>query len=200
MNISNLMLVSLSLAIALVSACGGREDDAAVPPSAGYSAPGAAHPLAHLSPKERKALALYVESQGANSDGNRKTAPKAPAAKAVPRRVSDVTRVASPDGAPIDLPNTFPSYLPILPGAEPTRHVSSPSLGTLTEFSTDQTVDEARRFYSNELGKSGWILISDLEKNGLSWIVAEMDGRELSVAITNEDGRTKITTMENQIP
>ena len=203
MNVFTRMLVSLSLAILLASACGGREEDAAAPKAprtAGNAVPDADKPLAHLSPKEIDALARYVDSYVATTGDNRKAVPKTPAANAASRKVNDVTRVESSDGSTIDLPDTFASDLPIFPGAEPTRHVSGPTLGSLTEFETDQTVDEARRFYSDQLGKSGWMLISDLNEAGLSLIVAEKDGRDLSVAITEEGGRTKITTMENEIP
>jgi hypothetical protein len=44
------------------------------------------------------------------------------------------------------------------------------------------------------------MLMSDLAEEGMALIIAEKDGRDFSVAITNEAGGTKNTTMEMQIP
>jgi hypothetical protein len=200
------MLVLLSVAATLAAGCGGREEDAAASqaPAARTEAAG---PLAHLSPKELEALKNYRKAYVANSGGDRKAADstsaanaRPPAANARPPKVSNTTTIESADGSAIELPDTFASDLPIFPGSTPTRHVTSPTAGTLTEFDTDQTVDEARRFYSDELGQSGWMLMSDLAEEGMALIIAEKDGRDFSVAITNEAGGTKITTMEMQIP
>lgn len=95
------------------------------------------------------------------------------------------------EGASATVPETFPSELPIYPGAQPAQGKGAEIEGSpqsLTHFLTNDAYPEVHRYYASELAAKGWTLDSDNENEAAATIEASKDKCKAQILITPVEG------------
>lgn len=95
------------------------------------------------------------------------------------------------------VPKEWPTDVPAYEGASVTYSASaSPEegkTGMALILATDDAAADVKSFYEATLKSEGWTLTNTLEGGGSVIITAEKDGRQLSLVISEADGKTGIT-------
>jgi len=96
------------------------------------------------------------------------------------------------------IPENFPSDVPIYSGVEVITSSESGGNFTLTLKSSD-SVSKVSDFYKTNLANKGWTLGNPVDFSGSTAITATKNGRELNVVITpDNDGKTAIAIVINK--
>lgn len=95
------------------------------------------------------------------------------------------------------VPKEWPDDVPTYAGASVTYSASANQnegkSGMALILATDDSGAEVKTFYETKLKSEGWTLTNTLEGGGSVIITAEKDGRQLSLVISEADGKTGIT-------
>lgn len=95
------------------------------------------------------------------------------------------------------VPKEWPEDVPAYAGASVTYSASANQnegkSGMALILATDDTAADVKSFYETTLQSKGWTLTNTLEGGGSVIITAEKDGRQLSLVISEADGKTGIT-------
>lgn len=95
------------------------------------------------------------------------------------------------------VPKEWPKDVPTYAGASVTYSASANQnegkSGMALILATDDSSAEVKTFYETKLKAEGWTLTNTLQGGGSTIITAEKDGRQLSLVISEADGKTGIT-------
>ena len=95
------------------------------------------------------------------------------------------------------IPKEWPEDVPAYTGANITYSASANQnegeSGMALILATDDSRAEVQSFYETKLKSEGWTLTNTLQGGGSIIITAEKDGRQLSLVISEADGKTGIT-------
>lgn len=92
-----------------------------------------------------------------------------------------------PEGVSAAIPDTFPSEVPVYPGAQPAQGKGIETEGSpqsATQFLTNDAAGDVHKFYSTELQSKGWTLGTDTENEGMATIEASKDKCKVQILIT----------------
>jgi hypothetical protein len=88
------------------------------------------------------------------------------------------------------IPDSFPSDVPLYPGATVGASMTTPGLGVFATFETDDPVDAILAHYRGELAKGGWSVTDTAEGDGVD---GSKGNRSVQVrARKGDDNRTEI--------
>ncbi len=99
------------------------------------------------------------------------------------------------------LPDDFPPDIPIYPGAglSKVRSHFGVSGGLTAVFTTSDAPDKVASEYADFLAAEGWVTHRAPTGEG-EMIIADEEGRTVTVTAANRDGRTELTLMLMQSP
>jgi len=146
------------------------------------------------------AFALGSIAIACGSDEHAKTEPAAPAATTPAAPAPPAAPVApGPEAGAQDqggtvtdgvVPETFPSDVPLYPGAKPGPAMAMPGLGVFATFETSDKSDAVLTQYRGELSKAGWTVSNTPDGGGID---GTKDSRTLQVRVREtETGSTEI--------
>jgi len=96
------------------------------------------------------------------------------------------------------IPDNFPSDVPVYTGAEVITSSESGDNFTLALKSTD-TVSKVSDYYNGEVKSNGWTIANSSNIAGSTSITATKDGRQLNIVITKDtEGQTAIAIVINK--
>jgi len=184
-DLAGLVALLCAVLLAFSTGCGGAEDaqtDTAPVVTPAAPTDNAATPELPDDVDPEK-LKQYVDGLRANK-----------AAEAKKKRV-----LIENGGEPIELPEDFPEDLPQMPEADAVRYAASDAAGRMAVFSSDEDTEAARSFYVGKLAEEGWEILADSDLDGISLVSAVKDGRDVAVAIEDNEGAARVTIIEGKI-
>jgi hypothetical protein len=177
-----LMLLLVAAGIAIAIGCSSSED------SSEASAPASTQAEAVPTPTPNKSPA--PSGQVSMSDAERKRVGKVEGGLGV-------TRITPRQGSnTIELPSDFPSDVPLHPDSSPTSYIASKSGRRVTTLVASVTPESVRSYYPSALEGEGWAIRSNGAGDELMIVSASKDRRNISVAISEESGKTTIKLIE----
>ncbi len=96
-------------------------------------------------------------------------------------------------GDSVDLPDNFPSDVPVTDGTITAAVATSENDGFSVSIQSSQTVDQVKAEYESALVDDGWEITATLDIGGNVSLSAEKDARFTSVGIADVDGQTTVT-------
>ena len=111
-----------------------------------------------------------------------------------------VTRITPRQGSnTIELPADFPTDVPVHPDATPTSYISAKSGRKVTTLvAANITPETVRSYYPGALEDQGWSVKTDGAGSEMMIVTASKDRRKISVAISDESGKTTIKLIEGR--
>ncbi|MEZ4334830.1 MAG: hypothetical protein R3F35_23980 [Myxococcota bacterium] len=96
-----------------------------------------------------------------------------------------------PEGVTAAVPDSFPSEVPIYPGAQPAQGKGVEIDGSpqsAVQLLTNDAYTDVHRFYSDKLQSGGWTISEDSENDAAATIQASKDKYKASILITPAPG------------
>lgn len=98
------------------------------------------------------------------------------------------------------VPSSFPTDVPLYPGAAPMASMSAAGEGTMVTFKTTDSQQEIFEFYQTELVKQGWTIGEEESFGGQLGLVGLKDSRKTTVSISGTKGDTRISLIVTGVP
>jgi hypothetical protein len=95
-------------------------------------------------------------------------------------------------GGTVELPSSFPTDVPVYPGARPTGNVAAGGRGALVTFESSDPPQKIFGFYRDGLTSLDWTIDSEVSFGGQGVLTASKDDRTASVAIVGAGSATQI--------
>ncbi len=191
---TNRTLLTAAAAFLLLSGCGGEESARDQEESAARPAP-AAQPKSETAPKSDTAAQTrtlpkfkgpntIVEKMDPDGKGMHLTA-TSPEGKTFTASI----------GEEIDMPEEFPSDVPIFPGSTPMASMSSPDEGMIVTFKSSEEQQDIFDFYQSNLERDGWQILDDQKLGGQLSFDAVKNDRKVSVVVAGTKGDARVSVI-----
>lgn len=96
-------------------------------------------------------------------------------------------------GTPKDWPSDIPAYAGASVTYSASTNPTDGKAGMALILSTNDSAANVKTFYETQLKNEGWKITNTMQGGGTVIMTAEKDGRQLSLAIAEADGKTGIT-------
>ncbi|MFP8879608.1 MAG: hypothetical protein VCE43_09250 [Myxococcota bacterium] len=165
--------VGIALSFLFLVACGSDETPApADKPAATQAKPPPPEIPSNVSVEERDAAGNPIRFSGTDGRGNTFEA-----------SIGDDAKV----------PSSFPTDVPLYPGAKTMAAMTAAGEGTMVTFKTMESQQKIYEFYQNELGEQGWKVGEEENFGGQLGLVALKDTRKVTVTISGTRGDSRIS-------
>ncbi len=91
------------------------------------------------------------------------------------------------------VPSSFPTDVPLYPGAKPMAAMTAAGEGTMVTFKTMESQQKIYEFYQTELGEQGWKVGDGASFGGQLGLEALKDTRKVKIAISGTKGDSRIS-------
>ena len=98
------------------------------------------------------------------------------------------------------IPSSFPSDVPLYPGAEPMAAMSAGSEGTMVMFKTMDSQQEIFKFYQTQFAEQGWEISEEENFGGQLALVGLKDSRKTKISISGTKGDSRISVIVEDAP
>ena len=180
-----LALIVTAMSLLLFAACGSDETPAPSPADKPAEQPAktAAIPVKKVPPPEMPSSVTVDER---DADGN-------------PIRFSGKDAKGNEFEASIGddatVPGSFPTDVPLYPGAKPMASMSAGREGTMVTFKTTDSQQEIFEFYQTQLAEQGWKVAEEESFGGQLELVGLKDSRKTTVSISGTKGDSRISVI-----
>jgi hypothetical protein len=164
----------------------------------GYDARGSDGGAMRTAPALILIGALGAAACGGDSKPAAPAAPEAAAEKAAPAQPEPAAAPLiekKPDPEALGVEGTLPGDVPVPQGAKALFPPMVASGTTRATFEVGGPLAEVQAFYKAQLAAGGWSIDAEKELDAQSLLSAKKGGRELSVAMSEADGRTQLVLL-----
>ena len=143
---------------------------------------------------------ILIGALGAGCGGDSKptVAPETAAEQAAPAEPAPdaaALKEKKPDPEALGVEGTLPADVPVPQGAKALYPPMVASGTTRASFEVGGPLAEVQAFYKAQLAAGGWSVDAEKQLDAQSLLSAKKDGRELSVAMSEVDGRTQLVLL-----
>jgi hypothetical protein len=121
--------------------------------------------------------------------------PPAASGTSTPEPESQPLRTTKPDPEALGVEGALPEDVPTPEGAEVVHPPMVASGATRASYALEEPIAAVREFYEKQLAAKGWSIDATKELDAQLLLSAKKDGRELSVAMSESDGRTQLVLL-----
>ncbi len=98
-------------------------------------------------------------------------------------------------GEDAKVPRSFPTDIPLYPGAEPMAAMSAGAEGSMVTFKTMDSQQDIYEFYQTKLAEQGWAIAEEESFGGQLGLAGLKDSRKVTVNISGTKGDSRISVI-----